>query len=335
LNLDGCDSQCRYEAIARLTEIELATTTAPSFCHTQTNQFGTHSITQNGFASLNGVSIFNQLLQDGINKGTTNIMAQVLYISDLTGASDASGFSVGVFSGAPDPQKGTWPGTSAANQPIDWWFLVNQTRVDANGLPTGILPQGTLISRNLTAGPGTVSMDLTLNGSPFIATVQHAMVGASINSSPPPNAPPTPPPKNGLAAGTQVFQTIDGGSGEGICGDIPVESLATIPIPSELAQGGAYACGACGNPSYPPCPNGVATPSCGSLLDVLVGGCVVTAVCVTAVKPEQPDVPSGASVTPLSLNASNKVAQMTVGDRDGYSIYLNFKGNRAHATGVK
>ena len=331
-NLDGCDSECRYEAIARLTQIQLETTKAPAFCQEQNNLFGTSCITTAGFSSLNALTIFNQLLQDGIDSGSTNIMAQVLYLSDLTGTVDATGFSLGLFSGVPDPQKGTWQGSTAANQPIDWWFLVNHTRVDANRLPTSTLPNGFLVSRSLTAGPGTSTMDLTLNGQPFSATIQHAMVAATVDGTPLPDVPP-PPPANGLANGIKVFRTITGSAGQGICGDLSVDSLSKIPVPSQLAQGGPYACSNCGaGVSYVPCPSGQVTAGCNSILDVLVSGCVVT--CVVAVKPQQPDVAaSGGTPTHLSVGAMNKVVNAS-GDLDGYSIYLTFKGNRVHATGV-
>ena len=49
---------------------------------------------------------------------------------------------------------------------------------------------------------------------------------------------------------------------------------------------------------------------------------------------QQPDVPAGATVTALSIGAGNKVpASQSSGNKDAYSSYLTFDGNRAHFTG--
>ncbi len=107
-------------------------------------------------------------------------------------------------------------------------------------------------------------------------------------------------------------------------------------MPSALAVGGSLACGTCsGSQAYTACAaNSPVGPSCNSLLDVLVGGCKVIACLAAAVDPTQPDVPAGATVTALTLNATtHKVNQATANDDDAYSAYLTFTANRAHFTG--
>jgi hypothetical protein len=309
-----------------MTAVTISGNTAPAFCTPATNRLGTQALTNTALGQL------NPQLQTGITNGTTNIMTQFIGLTDLTGVS-ANPVSIGVLTGTLDPAKGAWPG----NNPIDWWFFADHTQVDSMGLPTGVLGNGTLNNRNLTAGPSDVSLSLLLGGSPAVLKMRSTHVAATINGNPPPNV-PAPPPSQ-LAAGLTVFQTITGnGSGQGLCGNITVSSLAQIAVPAALAQGGSTACGACnGSHTYTACAAGQ-TPSnsnCNSLLDVLVGGCKVVLCLGDAVNPTQPDVPatSGGTVQTLSLGANNKVTQSTANNSDAYSAFLTFTANRAHFTG--
>ncbi|MCC6522589.1 MAG: hypothetical protein IT373_08015 [Polyangiaceae bacterium] len=325
-NLDGCDSGCKYEVVTRMTSLAIQSTAAPAFCTPTTNRLGTQSLTGTALNSM------NTSLSDGINAGTTNILTQLLGLDDLTGVADPNGLSLGVVSGTVDPARGAWPG----NNPIDWWFLVDHNAVDAFGLPTGLLTNGTLAARQLAAGPNDVNLVLLLGGSPANLRMRSARVAATLNGSPPPNV-PAPPPSQ-LAAGLTVFQTMTAsGTGQGLCGNITVASLAQIPLPEDLAQGGATPCGACSNSrQYTYCGAGLPVgPGCNSLLDALVGGCKVVVCLVTAINPRQPDVAgSDGDIDTLTLGPGNKIpaAQLT-GNDDAYSAYMKFDGNRTHLTG--
>jgi hypothetical protein len=226
------------------------------------------------------------------------------------------------------------PGSPA---PIDWWFLADHTTVDSTGLPTGLVTNGALAARNLTGGPSDVTLTLLLAGSPAPLEMRNTRIAATLNGMPAPNVPAPPPGQ--LAPGFTVFQTVTAsGTGQGLCGNITVESLAKIPVPETLAMGGNTACGACnGSHTYAYCGAGMPVgPNCNSLLDVLVGGCKVVLCFVTAVNPEQPDVPAmmGGNVQTLTLGAGNKVpTSQTIGNDDAYSAYLKFDANRAHLTG--
>ena len=325
-DLDGCDSSCNYEVVARMTSVAISGNAAPSFCTPTTNALGTMAITSTALSNV------NTPLQNGINAGTTNLMTQFLGLTDLTGVA-SSGFTVGVADAELDPAKGAYP----MNNPIDWWFLgVHSTF--ANGLPTGQLMNGSLVARNLTAGPSDVSLTLLLAGSPALLEMLNARISATINGTPAPDVPAPPPAA--LAAGLTVFQTITGsGANQGLCGNITVESLAQIPIPQTLTTG-TTACGVCANShTYTYCGMGNPVgPGCNSLLDALVGGCGVLPVfgsCLaTAINPTQPDVASGGAIQSLSVGgALNKVQQTTLGDKDAYSSFMTFDANRAHFTG--
>lgn len=323
LDLDGCDSRCNYEVVARMTSVSIVGTAAPSFCSPTTNLLGTQSITATALGQLNAP------LQNGVAAGTINVLVQLFGLADLTGAQGQ--VIMGVLAATLDPARGAWPG----NNPIDWWFLADHTTV-SNGLPTGLLMNGVIAARSLSAGPSDVSLTLLLGGSPAVLRLRDAHVAATVNGMPAPDVPAPPPTK--LAAGLTVFQTMTAsGANQGLCGNITVTSLAQIPVPQALTMG-ATACAACaGSNKYTYCGVGKPVgPGCNSLLDVLVGGCKVFSCLVPAVNAQQPDVPAtaGGTVSTLTLGAGNKVpASQTANNDDAYSAYLKFDANRAHFTG--
>jgi hypothetical protein len=106
-----------------------------------------------------------------------------------------------------------------------------------------------------------------------------------------------------------------------------------MPAPAALTQGTA-ACVACANShAYTFCGTGNPVgPTCNSLLDVIVGGCGVTPLCVSAIAPTQPDVAGSGTVVPLS-NGTNAKVTLPAGDLDAYSSAFTFAATRAHFTG--
>jgi hypothetical protein len=209
--------------------------------------------------------------------------------------------------------------------------------VDAQGVALSSL-SGSLTARSLSAGPGLLKLPLTIGGSPSTLSVSNARLQATLDATPAPSVPAPPP--TALAPGLTVFQSITGsGAGQGICGNVTVESLAHIPVPPSLANGASSACLACnGSHTYTACSGSTVEPGCNSMLDVLVGGCKALLCFVNVVTPTQPDVPApgSGSVHPLSLGSGNAIpsSQSTSND-DAYSSYFKFDGNRAHITGLK
>lgn len=326
-NLDGCDSQCKYEAVVRLISASIADVASPPGCTPTTNRLGTQSI-------VKGIPLdtINNSLTDGINAGTTNVIVQALGLDDLTGTADSS-FEIGIMSGSLDPAKGTWPG---ASNPIDWWFLVQPSGVDANGIPTGKLA-ASLSAKNITAGPADVTLSLLLSGSPALLEMRGSRIAATTTGTP---SMPAPPP-TALAPELAMFPELKAdGSNQGLCGNITVASLAKIPIPEALTTG-ATACKSCtGSKVYTYCgedqPVG---PTCNSLLDALVGGCKATllfpACNIPVINANPPDVAeTGSAVKPLTPGNGNKIpAAQTDNNKDAYSAYLKFNARRAHITG--
>jgi cysteine-rich repeat protein len=319
-DLDGCDSTCKYEVVARMTALMISNAKAPAVCTPATNKLGASVFTATALQEL------NPDLSTEVTNGTENTLLQFLGLTDLTGT-NASGFTVGLLNGSSDPAKGAWP---EAGNPIDWWFLADPTSV-LQGLPTSSFTQGVITGGNLSAGPSNVSLTLPLFNGAVIDFVSTRLV-ATIPEAPPPNVPAPPPAA--LQAGLTVFQDILGGAaGLGICGNITAASLAEAPALQTLAAGGMTACGNCaGSHVYTYCGKGMPVgPTCNSMLDVLVGGCEVDCL-ASAVNPTQPDVPGVVVVQPLTLGPGNKVT-VPAGDNDAYSSFWTFRANRAHFTG--
>jgi cysteine-rich repeat protein len=319
-DLDGCDAVCRYEVIDRLTSLGLQGSTAPAFCTPTTNRLGAQAFTST-FLSALGTQI-----QTAIAQASINVMLRLSDLDDLSGATDPDGLSVGFFTAVLDPAKGAWP--AAGTQ--DFWFRARASELDGNGLPSNLLSAG-LSARVLSAGPGQVHLPFSASGS---LALRGARVSASLNDTPAPDAPPAPPQ---LATGLRVFQTLTAsGTGQGLCGNVTVDSLAQIPVPAELTGAGATACGACtGSRAYTACTGSAVDANCNSLLDVLVGGCKAVSCLITVVNPQQPDVAgTDNDVDVLTLGTKNKCpTAQTTGNDDAYSSYFKFNANRARVTG--
>jgi len=325
-NLDGCNAGCRYEVVDRMTSLSMQSGSAPAFCSPTANALG------RAFSST-ALGPINSELQQSISNGTLNNLMQFSDLSDLTGASNDSSLTVGFLPAIPDAANGPWPGGT----PLDFWFRVPSASVDTQGLPLNSL-LGTLTARSLSAGPGLLKLPLSIGGAPSTLSVSNAWLRATLNATPAPNV-PAPPPMS-LAPGLTVFQSITGSaSGQGICGNVTVESLAHIPVPASLASGASSACAACsGSRTYTACSGSTVEPGCNSMLDVLIGGCKTLLCFVTLVTPSQPDVPApgSASVHPLSLGSGNAVpSAQSSGNDDAYSSYFKFDANRAHITGLR
>jgi cysteine-rich repeat protein len=314
-DLDGCDSNCNYEVVSRMSTISISSTTAPSFCVHTGNALGSQAIASVAIGEL------NTPLQTDVTNGTVNVLTQFIGLTDDTGT-NATGFSLGVVDGSPDPAKGTFPTTN----PTDWWFLADPSVVDM-GLPTGQLHNGKIVAHAITAGPSTVQLTLNLGGSPAVLQMNNAVISGTVGNA---TSVPAPPPTN-LEAGLMVLETITAnGTGQGLCGDITVTSLSQIPVPQALTTGTTNC-----KQGFKYCGTGSAVnASCNSLLDVLVVGCSVFGGLVVAVNPTQPDVAGGGgAVQHLTANATTNKVTLPANDTDAYSSYLQFATTREHFTG--
>jgi len=95
------------------------------------------------------------------------------------------------------------------------------------------------------------------------------------------------------------FATTGTASTNKMCGNITAESLARVPAPPVLVQGGAA-----------PCTQGYTKDN--SLLDMIVGGCdlFIFSQVIPAITPTQPDTIGGEPFT-LALDSNHRVASCT------------------------
>jgi cysteine-rich repeat protein len=323
-NLDGCDSACKYEVFLRMNKVAIARGTAPNFCDQTTNRLG-------AALSSTAVDQLNPGLQASVDAGNTNIITQALGLDDLTGVADPF-FELGVTTGRPDPARGTWP--VDGSNPMDWWFLLSPGTLGANLIPAEKLTPASLAARLLNAGPSDISVTIDIGGAPATLEILAAKTRGTVDAA---TSVPAPPP-DALAPGLVVAESITAdGTGQGLCGNVTVESLSKIPVP-EMLTSGTFACrSSCSNSrAYTYCGEGQPVgPSCNSLLDAVVGGCRATLLCVTAISPSQPDVDNGGP-SPLTLGTGNKVPDaQTNGNRNAYSAWFRYTARRIHATGTE
>jgi len=329
-NIDGCDSVCKFEQLHRANYLKMQWTT-DMYC--TANRLG---------AAVSGSSAQGQLqtsLDDGITDGSISIIFKSLGLDDLTGTT-APSFNLGVMNGAPfmAPMGVTYDG----NLSPDWWYTIDPVGLDALRNPTAILP-GSIAAKLLNAGPGTVRMNVTFAGSPAVLKLTETKLTVLIGAPNTPLASTTGNTPGHIAAenldpSIQSFATAGqkttNGAGK-LCGNVSAASLAQVPIPAALAQGGGFT--AC-QQNY---------PVTASLLDVIIGGCNIFLV-GQQITPSQPDKvdpaapPAGAGGL-YTLQATNSTTKSVNQCRDNtgtivnlatcleaaaYSAYFKFATNR-------
>ncbi len=315
LDLDGCTHSCLYEAVQRVESLVLEGDDAPDFCEPTTNRLG------NAFSTL-GLAVFNLTLAEAAGDPEQSILLYLVDLEEPTG-SDEGFLEVGLLGAVPDPAD---PFPAA----MDSWYRVGTDQLDEEGLPLERLGNGQILAFVLAAGPSDVQVPLLGSSLAIRGARLEAMVD-TLSSLP---APPPYQPAPDLAA----FETLDAsGSTLGLCGNLTVGSLAAIPVPQSVTVGGNACRDDCpGSRSYVSCSGGPVTPSCHSLLDVLVGGCRVQTGCLlTVVSPTQPDVGVGANPpNTLSFAPSgggiDKV--VVVEPDDAYSSWFTLATQRVHIT---
>lgn len=324
-NNDGCDSSCKFEQVERINWLKMQWNTEP-YC--PNNQLG---------AAITGGTAKNQLqqgLDDGVADGSINIITKALGLDDLTGTSDPM-MALGIVGGSPETMIGPpYDGT----MDLDWWYDIDPLSVDTNGVPTAQL-NGSIASKVLNAGPGSLEIALILSGSPATLDMSNVTIQVTTGSTSTPltstGAPPGHEANENLDPALVSYQSsgqkTNNGSGK-LCGRVSAASLAQVPAPDALTGGGLLSC----SQNY---------SANNSLLDVIIGGCNV--LFIQQITPTQPDtndptVPpagSGPSYT-LTANGSTKVVNGCVDSNNNsvplaacladaaYSAYFKFATGR-------
>jgi cysteine-rich repeat protein len=259
VNLDGCDSSCRFEQDQRVNYLQL--------------QFGTDTkCTTNAFGRAfvgTAQSAVQSNLTSDVASGSISILLSMAGLDDLTGTSSAP-FQLGVLSGVPTSGVG-YSGTND----LDWWYTASPGSIDAARRPLDLLP-ATINAKVLQAGPGFATLGFGgLLGSVRVQVDTLSIVtGASTR---PLTASGTLPPGHlasehvdpALTSFASMGQQTPTGAGE-LCGRIPAVSLANVPVPQVLLSSCTL------------------YSASNTLLDVLVGGCKVLQV-IQVINATQPD----------------------------------------------
>jgi hypothetical protein len=182
----------------------------------------------------------------------------------------------------------------------DWWYTPDATSIDAMKNPLASLG-GSITAKALTAGPGNLTVVLTLAGAASPLNLSNVRLKATVGgtSKPATSTGSTP----GHLASEHVDPTLvtfaTTSNGE-LCGNVSAASLKAMPAPTSLTDGTIN------------CNQGYKTGS--TMLDVLVGGCTV--IILPAIKSTQPDqvdptAPAAGAGGPYTLSTTGSPPVVT------------------------
>jgi cysteine-rich repeat protein len=353
VNLDGCDSECRFEQVHRITSLEQQFVT-DSFC------------TKNALGA--GISVVGQgALQftwdESVADGSTSVVFKFLGLTDLTGQNAT--VSLGFVNASPAAQtkvstapvcgmNGCEAGPPTADRPaglhetgstndnvadeekcpkdcsydgnndLDQWYVRDPASVDDHEVPK------TKLDATITSGHLVASGDLTLNllfvRVPSVATLHNARVEADVGPAvtvPTTSTTGVTPghlPSEHLASSLTSFASSANGQ---MCAQLSAASLASTPIAPLLI-------GFCATENF------TATHT---FLDAFVAGCINSGLPDPIISATQPDGSLDGSVYAFQTDTSFHVTTCT---RDGvaqpdltgclqnatYSSYFKFQTDR-------
>lgn len=266
VNLDGCDSHCRFEQDQRATSVQLLlSVTSGSIC--------AHDAIGGAIQTLAAVS-----LQGAIDKyvkdGSLTLAFAFLGLTDPTGAGTQA-FTLGSLTGKPvaAPAGATYDGTSD----LDWWYATDPGTIDSLRRPLETL-DATIATKVLTAGPGSLTLSLVLGGAPTPLNLSAVRVRGNLTDGTLPLSSAAATPghlrSEHLDPALKSFPKLTNGE---LCGNVQALSLASQAVPASVSSA--------------KCVEGYTAAN--SLLDVLVSGCTVSLVVgfppFTVIAPTQPD----------------------------------------------
>jgi cysteine-rich repeat protein len=314
VNLDGCDSSCRFEQVLRINALTIQFGTGPT-CNT--NAFG------GAFTGGAAQTQVQSAINNGIANGSISNLLQMDGLDDLTGTSDPA-LRVGIMNA--NPVSGI--GYNGSND-LDWWYTVDPASIDATRKPTSSLA-AMIMAKALIAGPGSASLALGAGAPPLALSSLRLSAQNGPTSTPLVSAGSTPGhlPSEHLDPLLSSFESSTSGT---LCGNVSADGLAHTPMPSGLVGCGQFFCSQCYTASH-------------SFLDVLVGGCTILG--MTQISPTQPDqedpaaapagagppyslVPNGARFVTTCLDASSAAVPLAACLKDAaYSSYFTFGAGR-------
>ena len=299
-NLDGCDATCNFEQDQRINYLKIQWNT-DAYC----------AANALGGAVVNNIAQgqLQPAIDTGISGGTTNVLFQMLGLTDLTGVNQAK-FNIGVLNGPP-VMGANYNGTAD----VDWWYTGDVMGLDMARKPLALLT-ASLANRVLNAGPGTINLVLVLTGAPATFKISNVKVQGTVNATSTPKVSANMSTPGHLASENLdpklvSYESMGQGNANGaakLCGNIAAASLAKVALPAAVIQ------------------NCNQYNAQNTMLDLLVGGCTAFGF-ITLVKATQPDqvdpnAPVAGAGAPYKLSATVGKAINTCKDKAGAVVNL-------------
>ena len=267
VDLDGCDSTCKFEQVTRATQIVLQWA-HDTFC---TTDVLLEAVKDPPFANVH--STLQGDLNTDVTNGTDNLVFKYFGITDLTGQAGTA--SVGSYNAT---LTNAYTGAFTGNADLDWWYTLDTTTAGATPLftPNAKESAGTFTGGVLSASGGHVLVSAFGTSLLDLASVKLQLPIASPATKP--TASTGAPP--GHLASENVLSTLTSfktGGGTNttptglLCGNTTAASLAGTVVPAQLQSN---------------CTQGFTAAN--NLLDVFVVGCTANIV-GTIIKAVQPD----------------------------------------------
>lgn len=317
-NLDGCDSNCRVEQDARITSLQQQWT-GDAFC--PNNALGAAIVEDDAHTVIQGT------WDAPVADGSLSLVFKFLNVTQPLGPTTNTSFSLGFMHVTPVAPKDDGSNPYDGTHDLDWWYVRDPASVDADEVPTVQLP-GQLTAGHLTAGPGTIMLDLLFALQPAKVTLYHAKVDAQID-----NSVAAPEVSTGAAPGHLASEHLDPAittfttsSGGAMCSDVSVKSFLDTPMPGILL----LSCqDADGNPVF---------TDQNHLLDAFIAGCSIFG-SPAGIAPTQPDGSLDGATYHFAFDSTTR--QVTTCTRNGapaelddcaaqatYSSYFKFQSDR-------
>jgi len=313
-NLDGCDSSCLLEQDARIISLQ--------------QQFVGDAFCPNDALGTAITEVAQEVIQgtwDGpVADGSLSLVFKFLGVTQPLGPTTNTAFRLGFIHATPVPAD-NYDGT----KDLDWWYVRDPESVDASEVPKVQLA-GEIAAGQVTAGPGTISLDLLFALQPANVTLYNAKVAAKIDAgvAAPKTAVGSIPVGHRAAENLDPAITTFTTSSDGaMCSDVSVKSLLDTPMPALLTV-------VCTDDAGQ---NPVFSTDTNHLLDAFIAGCKIFG--TQGIAPTQPDGSRDGAIYHFALDPVTM--QVTGCTRDGapaelamcaeqatYSSYFKFKSDR-------
>jgi cysteine-rich repeat protein len=236
-NLDGCDSACQFEQVARVTSLQQQFAT-DTFC--------TKNVLGSAISTV-AQPVIQATWDQPVGDGSLSLVFKFLGFIDPSGKT--SKFKLGFLDAAPVRfnQSPDDPTVFADNysglSDLDWWYyLRDPASVDATGMPMSQLP-GEATNGHVTASGTIDSLRLLFALQPTNVKLFNVHIDTTFDakqSKPTEATSATPPghlPGEHLSPTFSTFESSGLATGAnlgGMCSDVSVKSLADTPMPGLL-----------------------------------------------------------------------------------------------------